>query len=247
MNIAIIGYGKMGKMVEKAAIRRNHGISAVIDPKEAGTHKEITAEAVAQADVCIDFTSPLSCVDNIRLLSGLGKNIVVGTTGWYARLGEVQEMVRAGGNGLVYSPNFSIGVNAFFRIVDEASKIMRAFEEYDVAGLELHHGMKIDSPSGTAKAIASILMKGIPRKKTAVYDIVDRKIGPEELHFASLRVGTIPGTHKILFDSTADTIELTHTARTRDGFAAGAVLAAEWLGGKAGVYTMDDVMKGILH
>ncbi len=247
MNIAIIGYGKMGKMVEQEAGRRGHAICAIIDPRGNGTHKEINQQAVARADVCIDFTEPSSCVENIRALSALGKGIVVGTTGWYGRLAEVEKAVGAAGNGLVYSPNFSLGVNLFLRIVADASKTMGPFDGYDIAGLELHHSGKADSPSGTAKAIASILLRNIPRKKSAVYDLGCRKIEEHELHFASLRTGSIPGTHKIMFDSPADTIELMHTARTREGFAAGAVLASEWVRGKSGVYTMDDMMAEMLR
>jgi len=205
LKVSLIGYGKMGKMVEKAALSRNH---LIVD--------------VLEADVCIDFTHPDAAVENIYRLAEQRKNIIMGTTGWYERLPEVEALVKKYQIGLLYSPNFSLGVNLFLRIVEEAAKRLLPFN-YHVAGVEWHHKEKVDSPSGTALAIA---------KRTGV-----------PVDFASVRCGSIPGKHELLFDSKVDQITLTHEARSREGFAMGAVQAAEWLQGKTGLYTMEDMFK----
>ena len=192
--------------------------------------------------VVIDFSVPDAVVKNVRRVSGFGKNIVVGTTGWYNSLNEVQGIVKKSGTGCIYSPNFSLGVNLFSRIVDESSKLVNKISDYDVFVYEGHHNQKIDSPSGTAIALGDIILKNIERKKKLVFDKIDRKILPEELHVASFRAGYIPGTHVVGFDSEADTIELKHTARSRAGFALGALLAAQWIKNKKGFYTMQDFM-----
>lgn len=246
MRIALIGYGKMGKEVERVARTRGIEITAIIDPKaeqKKGQYREITAEALSNADVAIDFTTPPAAIGNIRKVTELGKNMVVATTGWYGKLDEAKHIVQSTGTGLIYSSNFSVGVNVYFRIIEEAAKLFNKVDAYDVYGYEAHHNQKLDSPSGTAKTAADILLKNIERKKKAVYDKLDRKIEPDELHFASIRAGSIPGTHVVGFDSEADTIELKHVARNRSGFAAGALMAAEWIKGKRGFYTMNDFMQ----
>jgi 4-hydroxy-tetrahydrodipicolinate reductase len=183
-------------------------------------------------DVFIDFTKPDAVVENIRNISKFGKNIVVGTTGWNDKINDVKEIVKKNNVGLIYASNFSIGVNVFFKIIGNAAKIMDKLDDYDVFGYELHHNEKLDSPSGTAKSIEKILVKNISRKKS--------------VPFASVRSGNIPGTHVIGFDSSADTIELKHTARNREGFASGAVMAAQWIKGKKGFYSIDDMMNEVL-
>jgi len=152
-------------------------------------------------------------------------------------------MVAENNIGLIHAANFSLGMNIFYHIVKESAKLIDQFDNYDISGLELHHNKKADSPSGTAKTLAEILLNNIRRKEKVTYEMVNRKIEPDELHFASVRSGSIPGTHKIIFDSTADTIELSHSARNREGFAIAAVIAAEWLHGKKGFFTIDDLMK----
>jgi 4-hydroxy-tetrahydrodipicolinate reductase len=246
MKIALIGYGQMGRIIEQVAKQRNHTVVSRIDPlaKDAD-HKEVTKEAIQDADVCIDFTHPTSVIENIHKVAGLGKDMVVGTTGWHDKVDEIRPIVGKK-TGLIYGSNFSIGVNIFFKIVEDAARLFNKFEAYDVAGLEFHHNKKADSPSGTAKTLAESLKSNIKRKNSIVYDIVNRKILPSELHFASVRVGSVPGTHKIIFDSAADTIELSHTARNREGFALGAIIAAEWISGKKGMYNISDMMKEIL-
>lgn len=227
MKLTLIGYGKMGRMVEAAASSRGHTISSIIDPK--GPYRKISKESIDCADVCIEFTNPHNAVDNIRSCALLGKSLVVGTTGWYDQLAEVQEMVEKMGIGLLYAPNFSTGVHLFMRLVRAAARLIEPFSEYDVALWEEHSKNKRDKPSGTALKLADILMQEIKRR-------------PE---ICSLRCGSIPGTHSIQFDSPVDTITLRHTARSREGFAAGAVAAAEWLKDKKGLFTLDDLMEDL--
>ncbi len=247
MNIAIIGYGKMGREIERIAIDKGINVKSIIDPNESGaTHREINVESMKNADVCIDFSAPDAVIENIRKISIFKKNIVVGTTAWYDNLGEVKTIVKKSGIGFIYASNFSIGVNVFFRILEDASRIINKIDDYDIYGYELHHSKKLDSPSGTAKTIGEILMKNIKRKNKLVFDRIDGKIKPNELHIASVRAGSFPGTHAVGFDSAADTIELKHTARSREGFALGAIMAAQWINRKKGFYEINDMMKSIM-
>ncbi len=243
MRISILGYGRMGHEIERLAKSRNIEVASIIDRSNPdATSKKITEEVLEKADVVVDFTHPDTVLENIKLVSSLGKNLVVGTTGWYQSLDEAKDAVRKNNAGLIYSPNFSIGVNLFFRIVEESSRLFDKVEDYDVFVYEGHHNQKADSPSGTAKAIADVIVKNIKRKNRIVTGSLDRKILSEELHVTSFRAGYTPGTHVVGFDSEADTIELKHTARSRTGFALGALLAAEWINGKRGFYTMDDFL-----
>ncbi len=233
MNIAIIGYGKMGHEIEKIARAKGMHIISIIDPNSSSAnYRDIDEESLHNVDVCIDFTEPSAVIENIKKISKLGKNIVVGTTGWYNHLEEAKKIVNQNNVGFIYASNFSIGVNIFFKIIENAAKIINSIDAYDVFGYELHHSKKLDVPSGTAKTIEQILVKNINRKK--------------EVPFAAVRSGTIPGTHVVGFDSAADTIELKHTARNREGFALGAVMAAEWINGKKGFYEINDMMKEII-
>ena len=244
MNIAIVGYGKMGQEVEKAAKARGINVKSIIDPNDNNaSHKEINDKSMSNVDVCIDFTNPSAVVGNISKISKFRKNIVVGTTGWYDKITEAKNIVKNSKTGLVYASNFSIGVNVFFKIIENAAKIVNKIDDYDIYGYELHHNKKIDSPSGTARTIGEILIKNIKRKNKLLFEKIDRKIEPNELHFASVRAGFIPGTHVVGFDSSADTIELKHTARSREGFAIGAVMAAQWIKNKRGFYNIDDIIK----
>lgn len=247
MNISIIGYGRMGHEVEKIAIAKGINIASIIDPNEKNaTHKAIDEKSLKNADVCIDFTVPSIVLDNIKKISKLKKNIVVGTTGWHDKLDDAGRIIKQSNTGLIYSSNFSIGVNIFFRIIEDAAKMFNKIDDYDVYGYELHHNKKIDSPSGTAKAIGELLLKNIKRKKKLLFEKIGRKIEPDELHFASVRSGSIPGTHVVGFDSNADTIELKHIARNREGFALGAIMAAQWIQNKKGFYNINDMLNSIL-
>ena len=247
MNIAIIGYGKMGHEIEKAAKARGVTVKSIIDPNDSDAcHKEINEKSMSDVDVCIDFTNPSSVMGNIKKISRFKKNIVVGTTGWYDKIDEARNIVKSNKIGLIYASNFSIGVNIFLSMIENAAKIINRIGDYDIYGYEMHHSKKIDSPSGTAKSIGEILIKNIKRKNKLLFEKIDRKIQPNEIHFASVRAGSIPGTHVVGFDSSADTIELKHAARNREGFASGAVMAAQWIQNKKGFYDINYMMKEML-
>ena len=260
MKVALIGYGQMGRLIEKRLTEKGHEVLAIVDPLypptgKSGNHPsgaEVYASledaAIKDVNIAIEFTQPDTAPRNIIFLAKERIPVVSGTTGWYSRLPEVSAAVNAAGTALLWSSNFSLGVNLFYRIAAYAAKLIDPFADYDVAGMETHHNKKADSPSGTAKTLVERVLAQMTRKKKAVYTMLDRKPEANELHYASLRVGSMPGTHSLIFDSQADTIEITHTARSREGFAAGAVLAAEWLVGKkkAGIFTVDDVLSDIL-
>ena len=234
MRIALIGYGKMGKEVEAVAVQQGETVVKTFD-----IDNPVDVASLSDVDVCIEFSTPQTVIQNIRVAVEARKDIVVGTTGWYGQLPEIRKTVKE--SGLLYSPNFSIGVNVVFRLAAAAAQLMNNASQYDPYIHELHHRQKMDSPSGTALRLAEILLAGIQRKTKIERNAVDGKIDPAALHVSSTRVGTFPGTHTVGFDSEADTIEIIHTAKSRRGFALGAVRAAQWLKGKKGVYTMDDV------
>jgi 4-hydroxy-tetrahydrodipicolinate reductase len=235
--IAIIGYGAMGHLIEKLAPDHRCEVVAIIDPL-TGT-PTITAESTGEAEVLIDFTNPSAVRGNAEAAAALGKNLVIGTTGWETD----RKAVTALGDyiGIVYGANFSIGVNLFYQIVETAARLMDAFPEYDPFGVEMHHNRKADSPSGTAKQLAGIVVDHLERKNAALYDRINRRIEPNEFHFASVRAGSIPGTHLVGFDSPSDTIELRHTVRNREGLANGALRAARWIRDKKGFHSFTDV------
>jgi 4-hydroxy-tetrahydrodipicolinate reductase len=234
MRIALIGYGKMGHEIE--AIAREQG-ETIVRTFDIGNPVE--AAALSDVDVCIEFSTPDTAVKNIRVALEAKKDIVVGTTGWYAHLPEIRSLVKD--SGLLYSPNFSIGVNMTFRLAAAAAEMMNNAPMYDAYIHEWHHRQKADSPSGTALKLAEILLSKLERKERIETGRVDGKIDPAALHVSSTRVGTVPGTHIVGFESDADAIEIKHVAKSRRGFAMGAVRAAQWLRGRKGVYTMDDV------
>lgn len=266
MKIALVGYGKMGRLLEERLNEKRHKVIAVIDPFMAKNPSANEPKAGAlyaslddalkgpqgknlkDAEGVIEFTHPDAALGNLLFLAREKIPVVTGTTGWYAKLPEVEKAVNASGSSLVWSSNFSLGVNLFFRIAAYAAKLADPFADYDVGGFETHHNKKADSPSGTAKTLVEKVLAQMTRKKSAAYETLNRKPEADELHYASLRIGSVPGTHSLFFDSPADTIEITHTARSREGFAAGAVLAAEWLTAqkRSGVFTVDDVLKEYL-
>ena len=265
MKAALIGYGKMGRLLEKRLLEKKHEVVVIVDPFYKGTGNDIPSKAevfsslenamkgangksLKNAEAAIEFTHPDSAPGNLLFLAREKIPAVSGTTGWYGKLPEISRAVNDNGTSMIWSSNFSLGVNIFFRIAAYAAKMTDPFEEYDVGGYEAHHNKKADSPSGTAKTLVERVLAQMTRKKKAVYEMLDRPPAADEIHYASLRVGSVPGTHKILFDSAADTIEITHTARSREGFAAGAVLAAQWITAKkrTGVFTVDDVLAELL-
>lgn len=212
MKVAIIGNGKMGKIVDRIAAGRGHEIVARIGREGNEAAAALTPERLAGAQVAIEFTSPAAAPANLRRLIEIGVPVVTGTTGWYEHLDEIKRRVRQHDGAMVYGANFSIGMNLFFRLAREAARLFSAYEEYDPFLFEHHHRFKKDAPSGTALVIAEAMRQSYH----------DRTPAP-----VSVRAGYVPGTHEIGFDSEADTVTMTHTARSRDGFAAGAVFAAE--------------------
>lgn len=242
MNIALIGYGKMGKEIELIARQRNIAIKQIFTSKNNFKGLGITKQSLKEVDVCLEFSNAEVAVDNIEACIAAGKNIVVGTTGWYDKLKEVKKLVSSKKIGLLYSPNFSLGMNLFCQIVSSAARIIDKFSLYDVAVNEVHHKAKVDSPSGTALTIGQILLQNFHTKKEMLHEALHQQIKPEQLHITSTRLGHVVGLHRVTFDSEADTIELVHTAKNRSSFALGALIAAEWLKGKKGVFTMKDVL-----
>lgn len=232
MKIALVGYGKMGHMIEQCAKRAGHEVVVTIDSfvddasvkiEVGDTDAMVRAVKSSGAEGVIEFTHPSSVIANVKALLPLGLPLVVGTTGWNDKHSEIAAFAKEVGGTIMTAGNFSIGVNMFYRIVQEASKIMANYKDYDVAIWEAHHNQKADSPSGTALEIARNVMAGYKDKTEIVVDAFHDRPKANELHVSSTRCGNIPGTHKVFFDGTADTIELTHTARSREGFAVGAV------------------------
>lgn len=242
MKIALVGFGKMGHEVQNLI---NEGSThQVVSISYENAKGPLDKAGIKKADVVIDFSSPEIVVETIKTVSGMGKNLVVGTTGWYESLPEVKKIIKKSKIGFIYAQNFSVGANIFFKIVAFTSTLFSKFGDYDVAGYELHHTGKKDSPSGTAKKLAQVIMENFPKKKVLETGRLDRQITKEELHFASVRAGRYFGYHEVMFDSSADEVKLSHNAHGRRGFAEGALMAAEFIKGKKGFHTFDDVFKG---
>jgi 4-hydroxy-tetrahydrodipicolinate reductase len=242
MNLALIGYGKMGREVELLAKEKGIKIASIFTSDNNIDGIGLTPASLKGVDICIDFSTPTSVVKNVEAIASCGKSIVVGATGWYDRMDEVKKLVKERKIGFLYAANFSLGVNLFSQLVMDAAHLFEKHSGYDVSINEVHHRGKVDSPSGTALSLASLIMQTIRRKTDILSENPHREIKLHELHVTSTRVGTINGKHTVLFDSEADTIELVHTAKNRRGFALGAIVAAEWLKGKKGFYTMRDVI-----
>lgn len=236
MNIALIGYGKMGKAIEAIALERGHTISAKIDTHN---HNELTGPAFQKSDVAIEFTSPNSAVQNISASIKAGVPVVCGSTGWLQQLEEVKQQVMAVNGGFLYASNFSIGVNIFFEINKKLATLMAGQNTYNVQVTEVHHTAKKDAPSGTGISIAEQILENYPAKKTWVNQPTPKA---DTLFIESQRIDPAPGTHIVNWSSAIDDIEIKHTAHNRQGFALGAVLAAEFLAGKKGIFTMQDVL-----
>lgn len=227
MNLALIGYGKMGKLLEQLAPLYDFNVTLKLDEFNNANFEGITAENFRGIDAAIEFSIPSATVRNVELASALGVNLVVGTTGWLDQLEHVKKTVETNGTGLVWSPNYSIGVNVFSRLVSEAAKLLATQPEYGAWAWEIHHITKKDAPSGT-------LLKLVDDMKSAGY--------ARNIDVSSSRAGAHPGTHEIGFDSAADTITLRHSARSREGFARGALKAAQWITGKKGFYEFSDIL-----
>lgn len=229
MKIALVGYGKMGRLIEQLAPEYGCEVALRLDEYNNADGEGITHDNFAGIDAAIEFTTPHTVLDNIERLAALGVNVVVGTTGWSAELPRVVQIVEQHGVGLLWSPNFSVGVNVFFRLVSEAARLLASEDEYGSWAWEIHHDAKKDAPSGT-------LVKLVDEMKKAGYE--------RAIDVSSNRAGKHPGTHEIGFDSSADTIILHHSARSREGFARGALKAAQWIAGKRGVHEWSSVLFG---
>ena len=231
MKIALLGYGKMGQVIERIAIERGHEIILKKDENN-------TFEGLSNADVAIDFSIPTAAVTNISSCFNSNVPVISGTTGWLEHYDEMVELCKTTKGAFISSSNFSLGVNIFFEINEYLAKIMSKFDSYSVAIEEIHHTQKLDAPSGTAISLA----KGVIANSSYTNWTLETP-DSDQIHIEAKRIGAIPGTHTVNYNSAVDAIEIKHTAHNRDGFALGAVIAAEWLIGKQGVYTMKDVLE----
>lgn len=236
MRFALIGYGKMGKMIEEVALERGHQIGLRIDENNA---EDFNQQSVKGIDAAIEFTAPHCAFQNVIKCIDLGVPVVSGSTGWNETLEEAREYCVQKNGSFLHSSNFSIGVNIFFELNKVLARLMSQHQEYDVRLKEIHHTQKKDAPSGTAVTLAEQILENIDRKKSWVND---ESSNSEELSIISERIDPAPGTHFVTYSSPVDNIQIIHTAHNRKGFALGAVLAAETIAGNHGVFTMNDVL-----
>lgn len=237
MKIALIGYGKMGKAIEQIAVNRGHEIVLKINVANAA---DLTIENLQAADVAIEFTSPTKAVANYQICFDAGVPVVSGTTGWLEQQAEVVTACQAKKGCFFYASNFSLGVNLFFELNKHLAKLMNQFPEYNVEMTEVHHTQKLDAPSGTAISLAEDVFNELDRKSAWT---LEEPTDASELHIQAVREGVVPGIHTLKYESDIDYIEITHSAKSRQGFALGAVLAAEFSKGKSGILSMKDLMK----
>ena len=230
MKIALLGYGRMGQAIEKIALERGHEIviKKDVEPLQAD---------LGLADVAIDFSHPSAAFDNIKLSIDSGVPVVSGTTGWLDRFDEIKSYCENKKGSFIYASNFSIGVNLFFNLNARLAEMMKPMKDYEVSMEEIHHIHKLDAPSGTAITLAEDVLRQVNKKRWSI-----DATGPDELFIKVKREGEVPGTHSVTYASDIDSIEIRHTAHNRMGFALGAVVAAEWLKDKEGIYQMKDVL-----
>jgi 4-hydroxy-tetrahydrodipicolinate reductase len=241
LKIALIGYGNMGKEIHSIARNQNIEVTDIFDEDNLLTCKENY-----QFDVAIDFSVPSAVIDHAEIISQCGKNLVIGTTGWYDKSEIIEYFAKQYDVGIVWGSNFSVGMQLFFKIINYASELFNHTEEYDVFLHEFHHTGKKDSPSGTAVTLSQIIKNSISRKTEILNETSFGEISANQLHSTSTRGGKIPGTHTVYFDSLADTIELTHRARNRSGFASGAITASKLINGKKGFFSFDILLEDML-
>jgi 4-hydroxy-tetrahydrodipicolinate reductase len=234
MKILLVGYGKMGKTIERIAIERGHEIAGRIDVDNQRDLDTITADAA------IEFSHPEAAFNNVKRCIERRIPVVCGTTGWLTRKHEIEALAKETNGSFFYASNYSLGVNLFFKLNEQLAKMMKNFGGYDIALEEIHHTEKKDAPSGTAITLAEGILKHVPRKKTWINKEATTN---EELTIRSFRIDQVPGTHTVAYHSLIDDIEIKHTAHTREGFALGAVMVAEWIQDKKGVLNMDDFLK----
>ncbi|GIZ10306.1 4-hydroxy-tetrahydrodipicolinate reductase [Flavobacterium sp. UMI-01] len=230
MKIALLGYGKMGQVIERIALERGHEI--VLKKDEFNTY-----DGLSSADVAIDFSVPMAAVDNISACFHTNVPVVSGTTGWLDRYDEMIALCKEKNGGFISSSNFSLGVNLFFGLNEYLAKMMSKIDGYNVTMEEIHHIHKLDAPSGTAISLAQGVIENSDYTNWTL-----ETANEKEIHIEAVRTGEVPGTHTVTYNSGIDSIEIKHTAHNREGFALGAVIAAEWLAGKQGIYSMRDVL-----
>ena len=235
MKIALIGYGKMGKTIEQIALQRGHQIVSIIDINNTA---DLDSEAFRSADVAIEFTTPATALGNYMRCFEANVPVVSGTTGWLSHLDEVKAKCEQEGKTFFYASNFSVGVNIFFALNRYLAKIMNGFPAYDVRMTEVHHIHKLDAPSGTAITLAEGILDNVERKERWTLETAEQ---PTDLPIHAIREGEVPGIHEIIYESEADTISIKHDAKSRAGFALGAVIAAEFTAGKKGFLGMNDL------
>ena len=235
MKIALIGYGKMGKTIEQIALQRGHQIVSIIDINNTA---DFDSEAFRSADVAIEFTTPATALGNYMRCFAANVPVVSGTTGWLQHLDEVKAKCEQEGKTFFYASNFSVGVNIFFALNRYLAKIMNGFPAYDVRMTEVHHIHKLDAPSGTAITLAEGILDNVERKERWTLETAEQ---PTDLPIHAIREGEVPGIHEIIYESDADTISIKHDAKSRAGFALGAVIAAEFTAGKKGFLGMNDL------
>ena len=229
MNLAIVGYGKMGRLIEQLAPEYGFDVKLRLDVDNNAKFEGLTKENFRGIDAAVEFSTPSAAIENIERLARIGVNSVIGTTGWFGEIERARAAVQSAGTGLVWSPNFSVGVSVFMQLVAEAARLLARQPEYGAWAWEIHHVTKKDAPSGTLLAL-------VERMKREGFS--------RPVDVSSSRAGAHPGTHEIGFDSAADTITLRHTARSREGFARGALKAAQWIIGRQGVHEFSDVLFG---
>ena len=235
MKVAIIGYGKMGHEIEQVLLGRGHSVALIIDQDNA---HDLCAEKLAEVDVAIEFTTPTTAYSNVRTCIECGTPVVSGTTGWHDKLEELQALCREKNSTMIWSSNYSLGVNITFRLNRYLAELMNRFEGYNVAIEEIHHTQKKDAPSGTAISLANDILERVERKQRWVNEPTEEG---DAIAITSLREGTVPGTHTVTYLSEDDKIEIKHTLFSRRALALGAVVAAEFVATRKGVFTIDDL------
>ncbi len=250
MNILLFGYGKMGKAIEQIALERGHQIAGRIDRADGPDHNRTDLEKLNadDVDVVIEFSTPESAVENIRYCLERGWPVVCGTTGWLSHRADVEQLCREKKGAFFYASNYSIGVNLFFQLNKKLAQFMRNYPSYHVSMTEIHHTEKKDAPSGTAITLAEGVMENLPNKRRWALKEAGAENGSslidstDAVAIESLREGVVPGTHTVRYESEVDRIEISHVAHSRQGFALGAVIAAEWIIGREGVFGMNDLL-----
>ena len=236
MNVALIGYGKMGHEIERILVERGHQIVLIIDVNNT---QDLNAEKLSEADVAIEFTTPGTAYGNVVTCLECGVPVVCGTTAWLDKLPQIEALCKVKNGVFFYASNYSVGVNIFFEINRRLAELMNAFPEYDVTVEEVHHTQKKDSPSGTAVTLAEDIVTRLDRKRRWVGETTT---DPASLEVLGIRRSVVPGIHTVTYESSVDTITMTHSAKSRQGFALGAVLAAEFIRDKKGIFSMRDLL-----